>query len=84
VAAVARANNAGRTCHLRRFDVLIQFRNKSEAIYRIYVMRTRSSLSKVWHLILLQGVIYGIAGGCLYMPIMIWVRNARSVLPQPL
>ncbi|KAI0249409.1 major facilitator superfamily domain-containing protein [Lactifluus subvellereus] len=34
-----------------------------------------SFATKVWHLILLQGVIYGIAGGCLYMPIMIWLSD---------
>ena len=34
-----------------------------------------SFATQVWHLIALQGVVYGIAGGALYMPIVSWVST---------
>ncbi|VDB93434.1 unnamed protein product [Peniophora sp. CBMAI 1063] len=34
-----------------------------------------SFASRVWHLILLQGVVYGVAGGALYMPIVGWLNE---------
>ena len=37
-----------------------------------------SFATQVWHLIALQGVVYGLAGGALYMPIIRWV-SARAV-----
>ncbi|KAI0059154.1 MFS general substrate transporter [Artomyces pyxidatus] len=36
-------------------------------------MLASSFATKVWHLIALQGVLYGIAGGCLYMPVVFWL-----------
>ncbi|KAI0048508.1 MFS general substrate transporter [Auriscalpium vulgare] len=38
-------------------------------------MLISSFATKVWHLILLQGVVYGIAGGCLYMPVVFWLSE---------
>ncbi|KAI0045443.1 MFS general substrate transporter [Auriscalpium vulgare] len=38
-------------------------------------MLVSSFATKVWHLILLQGVLYGIAGGCLYMPVVFWLSE---------
>ena len=36
-----------------------------------------SFATQVWHLIVLQGVVYGVAGGVLYMPVVGWVRPRR-------
>ncbi|KAF8342993.1 major facilitator superfamily domain-containing protein [Cantharellus anzutake] len=35
-------------------------------------MLLSSFATEVWQLIMLQGVVYGIAGGALYMPVLIW------------
>ena len=37
-----------------------------------------SFATQVWHLITLQGVVYGIAGGALYMPVVRWVSPIVS------
>ncbi|KAI0321544.1 MFS general substrate transporter [Amylostereum chailletii] len=34
-----------------------------------------SFATKVWHLIALQGVVYGVAGGALYMPVVVWLSE---------
>ncbi|KAI0260582.1 major facilitator superfamily domain-containing protein [Gloeopeniophorella convolvens] len=38
-------------------------------------MLISSFATKVWHLVLLQGVVYGMAGGCMYMPVIIWLSQ---------
>ncbi|KAI0042829.1 MFS general substrate transporter, partial [Auriscalpium vulgare] len=38
-------------------------------------MLISSFATKVWHLILLQGVVYGTASGCLYMPVIFWLSE---------
>ncbi|KAI0042831.1 MFS general substrate transporter [Auriscalpium vulgare] len=38
-------------------------------------MLISSFATKVWHLILLQGVVYGTASGCLYLPVIFWLSE---------
>ncbi|KAI0046480.1 MFS general substrate transporter [Auriscalpium vulgare] len=38
-------------------------------------MLISSFATQVWHLILLQGVVYGTAAGCLYMPVIFWLSE---------
>ncbi|KDQ20060.1 hypothetical protein BOTBODRAFT_51414 [Botryobasidium botryosum FD-172 SS1] len=34
-----------------------------------------SFATKVWHLIILQGVVFGMAGGALYAPVLVWLSE---------
>ena len=47
----------------------------------VATMILSSFATKVWHLIVLQGVVYGIAGGALYMPVVEWV-STKALRPH--
>ncbi|KAI0042845.1 MFS general substrate transporter [Auriscalpium vulgare] len=39
----------------------------------VFSLLISSFATKVWHLVVLQGVVYGTASGCLYMPAIFWL-----------
>jgi hypothetical protein len=38
---------------------------------------SQTEFSQVWHLVMLQGVLYGIGGGFMYAPVIIWVSRVH-------
>jgi hypothetical protein len=54
----------------------IQLRNRSPSLEALLHQLLRAECHfQVWHLILLQGVLFGIGGGFFYAPVILWVRN---------
>lgn len=80
------SSNARQSCCMRCFNVSVEFRHQGTLLI---ITSVSSQLPdpwslKVWHLILLQGVVYGIAGGFLYSPYIIWVRMIIDLRETPI
>ena len=60
--------------HLRRGPDCVKFCYSGDSSRSIGV-RIQLKSTKVWHLILLQGVVFGLSAGILYAPIVMWLSD---------
>lgn len=65
----------------RRYPDYVRAILWASAAVNCLAMLAASWATKVWHLIVLQGVVLGLSGAALYAPVLLWLNSCVPCIP---